>query len=507
MLPLINRVIAVEARFETLVWNVDDDGPADFNSIQEAINSAIAGDTIFVHVGIYYEHVIVSKPVTLIGEDSDFTIVDGNKADNVIYIRANNVTVKNFTVRKSGVYPFCGILVENCVSATITNNIVLYNYEGISLLYSFNNVISNNTISNNYHGVYLYSSGSNVISGNTISSNKYHGVYLYSSGSNVISGNTISSNNYDGVYLYSSGSNVISGNTISSNKYHGVNLAPLSDYNTIYHNNFNNTIQVLSQVANFWDHCGEGNYWSDYDKQELIIDGIGDFPYVIDAVNKDNYPLMGMFYNFSITFGKETYSTTIISNSTISMLSFQIGKETGNRMIYFNVIGRGDTTGFCRIMIPTRLMTYPYIVLVNSVEITPTVLNVSDEAHVSLYFTYSHTNGNITIVSSKTLTLYLGLLDVYFKLQADFNDLNVTYHNLLENYSIFLYNYSQLLQSFNSLNNSYRDHLLDYSDQIQNTRNLTYIFAATTALFIMTTIYLSKKSHENIRVKTKLIES
>ena len=32
---------------------VDDDGPADFNKIQDAINSAFSGDTIFVKNGFY----------------------------------------------------------------------------------------------------------------------------------------------------------------------------------------------------------------------------------------------------------------------------------------------------------------------------------------------------------------------------------------------------------------------------------------------------------------------
>jgi len=40
---------------EPKTWIVDDDGPADFHTIQEAINAANPGDTIFVKAGIYYD--------------------------------------------------------------------------------------------------------------------------------------------------------------------------------------------------------------------------------------------------------------------------------------------------------------------------------------------------------------------------------------------------------------------------------------------------------------------
>ena len=35
-------------------WHVDDDGKADFSSIQEAINVASNGDFIVVHSGVYF---------------------------------------------------------------------------------------------------------------------------------------------------------------------------------------------------------------------------------------------------------------------------------------------------------------------------------------------------------------------------------------------------------------------------------------------------------------------
>jgi len=538
---LITREISVKASPVTLTADpITIIVPDNYTTIQGAINNASSGATIFVRKGTYYEHVVINKTITLVGEDRNSTIIDGYETGNVIHIRADNVTVKGFTLRNSGMYLYSGVFVDHSTGSVITNNIVIYNSEGIGLLYSSSNVVCDNTISSNSDGIYLYSSSSNVVSGNTIFSSNYVGIDLYSSSNNVVSGNAILHNGFAGMSLYYSSSNVVCGNTILSN-FPGINVGLLSINNTIYHNNFNNTDQAWSESANVWNYGDEGNYWSDYAEQDLNKDGIGDAPYAIDVDNKDNYPLMGTFSEFSITLKRETYIVTVISNSTISVFRFQIGAETGNKIIHFNTTGKDGTSGFCRAKIPIGLMNYPHIVLVDGEEILPTVLNVSNEAYAYLYFTYLNENNTIAIISSKTLALYFELLDGYVKLQKDLYDLNETYYALLENYNtllsnytqlqitfgelnnsylehlvnfsalvanynILLYNYTQLQVSFHDLNDSYLEHLLDYSEQMQNIRNLTYILVALAAILIITTIYLSKREHPNVITKIKAIE-
>ncbi len=293
---------------------------------------------------------------------------------------------------------------------------------------------------------------------------------------------------------------MVSGNTILNNNY-GMYLAFYSGNNTIYRNNFNNTKQVLGIAANIWNSNGEGNYWGDYRGQDLNLDGIGDQPYVIDESNKDNYPLMGMFSDFNVFLETETYHVTVICNSTISDFKFEVGTETGNKIISFDATSDDSSVGFCRITIPPGLMSYPYIGLMNSSEVTPTLLDVSDET-VRLCFTYLH-NSTITIISREA---YNELLDRYLQLQIDLLNLNLTYYDLLNNYSLVLGNYSQLQESYNELNSSLQKHLLDYSEQMQNIRSLMYISAAITAIFIMTAIYLSKRAHASVRPKTTIFE-
>jgi len=115
-------------------------------SIQDAINSAQPGDTIFVHNGTYYEHVTIDKSILLIGEDKCNTIIDGGGTGNIIEVTASNVNITGFTIQKSGSYPNCGIYVGEWNSG---------------------NNISHNIITNNYFGVRLYGSSGNTVSGDT----------------------------------------------------------------------------------------------------------------------------------------------------------------------------------------------------------------------------------------------------------------------------------------------------------------------------------------------------
>ncbi len=130
------------------------------------------------------------------------------------------------------------------------------------------------------------------------------GVYLWTKNNTIT--NCAVSESILGIML--SGSNTtISNNYLTENQqglffgFNGVNETIPSDI-VINHNTFQeNEIQINgcfcedypeNEEPHAWDDGNQGNYWSDYNGTDKNSDGIGDSPYVIDAMNLDRYPLM-----------------------------------------------------------------------------------------------------------------------------------------------------------------------------------------------------------------------
>lgn len=283
--------------------------PNDYPTIQEAINHANEGDTIFVRNGTYYENIVISKSLILMGQGNNLTIIDSCGKGDVIYLKANNTRVKGFTVR-NGVN---GIRMAPWTSGhVIEDNIVLYNDQGISGHYDCKNItVYNNTITlNNVCGVEMLFSNS-TISNNLICNNGNADNWLWSSGIEITMGVGPAD-----IYCIN---NTIVGNTIRDNNY-GIYAIRYSVKNTFIHNNFiNNTKQIYGSMNMHNDTFLE-NYWSDYTgfdlyggsyQNETGSDGIGDTPYIIDENNIDHYPLMNPYS----TPPPPAYALTIITTA------------------------------------------------------------------------------------------------------------------------------------------------------------------------------------------------
>ena len=393
----------------------------------EAIrNTYIYGNTIEKNgwgISIFAEYCVIC----------DYNVISGNTIRNNI---GSGVSFK-------GRHYYEGTCCFNTVSG---NTIESNSGDGVYLEESSNITISGNTIEDNKgHGVFLYGWLSwcldNEISGNTIKDNKGHGVFLYEDNggcdknkvynntimnnggcgvkfysevltckSNTISKNIIANNTEHGVYFsahpddpFMGGrceANIISENSIAYNKKHGVYLEK-SSKNRIFHNDFIGNVRqgyVTSGYENVWDegYPSGGNYWSDYTgmdeksgtNQNLPgSDGICDSPYIIDAKNRDLYPIIIPRHAIPVIWGGTIYSVGQKSNSTISAFHF----DQTLKQIRFNVTGPSGTQGFCNVTIPkTLLRGEPWTVKVNEEDYN--FISSENATHSVIYFTYTHSS-------------------------------------------------------------------------------------------------------------------
>ena len=292
----------------------------DFSTIQEAVDAAISGDTILVAPGTYYENIIVTTPgLTLLGEDRDNTIIDGNETGTIVEVSADNTKVSGFKIRKCG-DGYKGFNPESAIwllseNNVIENNIIVDNRgAGITLGSALagyigpSTVINNNVSSCDKTGIMVESCNNVIVANNYISSCERCGVWVFWGDNTVVANNVISSNSY-GIAIQSSiykpTYNVVKRNYIKNNTYTFYQVFGVagSEYR-IYENSFIDNYNLLPETSLnniVWDNGFTGNYWSNYTgvdwysgsyQNETGSDGIGDSPHVIDADNTDPYPLM-----------------------------------------------------------------------------------------------------------------------------------------------------------------------------------------------------------------------
>jgi len=159
---------------------VDDDGPADFNSIQAAIDDANEGDKVFVGPGTYKEDVTMKDGVNLQGAGAESTVIIGYGCSPAV-LGANNCRLDGFTITGSDCEDTPGICCQIAEHFTISNNIIRNStWEGIYALNS-SLIISNNLILDNLcSGVYIChrSSGPSTIVNNTMHGNQASDITL-----------------------------------------------------------------------------------------------------------------------------------------------------------------------------------------------------------------------------------------------------------------------------------------------------------------------------------------
>ncbi len=270
-------------------------GPNNYSTIQDAIDNASNGDTIFVYDQSlpYYENLIINTSIHLAGNNSQNTIIDASNTGDTIRILHDTVTISNFTIRNCGEISYL-IRIINCNNVTIQRNILTAEEiiaDGICVVQTgvspINTgiTIKENRISDVLRAIWVSDCYSHIK--DNIIDHTIIGIETFNS-YNTITNNTIQ-NGGTGIHLFSTtNENTIDYNTflncstaislaghkhvIQWNEFNGCRYCGISNYegrkNEIHFNNFINNNKSAYFHCNFpriiYRNNWNRNYWDDH---------------------------------------------------------------------------------------------------------------------------------------------------------------------------------------------------------------------------------------------------
>jgi parallel beta-helix repeat protein len=350
-------------------------GPGNYTKIQDAIDNASDGDTVFVCDGTYYENIEINKSINLKGEYKNCTIIFGNGNTDTILITANQVYLNNFTIKNGfGIWK-AGVKIYS-ENNTIRDNIMTDNNIGIYSHSSNNNNYIKNLINNSWLGIILrFNSNNNLIFLNEIYNNSlgcgidgdnniFKGNFINNctdgigirGDKNIIRKNNISENRDTGISVNYGNLNNISDNNIKSNRWYGLIFGECGK-NTIFNNTImynSDGISILScNNITIQKNLMEKNYRgikinsiTDNVKHIMILgntitknEGYG----IILIHNNSNCTIFNNIidsnYRTGIDFCSNTIENHIISENSICSNGYygiEIRYQTGSNLLYHN---------------------------------------------------------------------------------------------------------------------------------------------------------------------------
>lgn len=266
---------------ETII--VDDDGGSwsDYTEIQDAIDNSTAGDIIKIYSGTYAGGLDVKYGITLIGNGTSNTIIEGQNDVPAINISAGNTSIHLIKFDGKRIYqPIIRIknhsaTIDQCTITgsgstgiynpgwdyhIITNNTISNcDSSGIFLDYTIrttiqgNNIV-NNSLSHSYtSGLHVQRSSKVSVIDNSINHNHGYGLHIEGSYRVTARGNNASDNGKSGIYVESTERSNVTSNTCNNNTVYGIFLSGSDnnhiDRNICYHN-LNKAIYISSSYYN-----------------------------------------------------------------------------------------------------------------------------------------------------------------------------------------------------------------------------------------------------------------
>jgi parallel beta-helix repeat protein len=360
----IQPAIAIMQNYSIQIFNgntlyVGGTGEGNYTKIQDAINDANNGDTIFVFDdnSPYKGYIHVDKSVNIIGENKYTTVVYHNDyycfSFDVDRINISGFTMENtnhcdygIRVRETNNHSISeniliglenGIALSDSENNSILNNVIMDGWSGIDVDRSFNNEIGNNQFLDNECGIKfrVYSkyntifdnifenngiavwdySYPNIFNGNSFNDKPL--IYLENKHDKIFDGitagqvvlincvnitiqNLVITNSTYGIELINSDNCLVINNTIESNKYTGILLIEDSDSNSIINNNVN--LNLYCGISIYGDYI-EKSEDNDIIGNNVISNGVNGIYILESTFNNisENIVINNGFYPYYTT--------------------------------------------------------------------------------------------------------------------------------------------------------------------------------------------------------------
>ena len=276
--------------------------PYDYLKIQDAINHAVAGDTVLVKAGTYVENVVVTKSISLISDTRRAATIE-TTSGNGITVEADGVQIRGFSIVALGVRPSddSGIALHSTSNCYIFDNDITLHLGGTGILVDSgtkNTIIRSKIHGCGHYGIRLGGSYNNTVTRNCINTHAWS-ISLWNSNACLVSENWCFTHWDDDIFgLLWSHNNIVEGNTFCAEMGWPSHMDVWeSTNNTLYHNNFeweSCIVAVSGSTGNVWDNGVEWNYWCEYDENDTNGDGVGDTDLRHNGL--DSYPLIEPYF-------------------------------------------------------------------------------------------------------------------------------------------------------------------------------------------------------------------
>jgi parallel beta-helix repeat protein len=224
--------------------------PSQYTTIQAGVNAASSTDTVVVAAGTYYEHVVISQSLSLLGEDMYTTIIDASGSDRPITVNPAQGTtgqISGFTLTNSG---------QGVSGSFACAGLVIYS-QGTG-----NWLVSWNYFKDNPDNGYLAFDGGTVTR-NIFENNSYAGSYrrtlFVSSSSNLTVTNNDFRDNYRAVYVHPAANSIVLENNIITNNTYGIDMN-IAAYTLLYNDVWSNTYNYTGCSAGTGDISVDPQY-------------------------------------------------------------------------------------------------------------------------------------------------------------------------------------------------------------------------------------------------------